>query len=514
MSQYHFSAQVISRADGRSSVKAAAYRAGEKLIDERTSEVCNYPRKKVLGSAIFLPNGQSMDRAKLWNAVEAAHKRGDAVVAREFNIAFPLGLTQEEREALAFEYAEGVAKRYNVAADACLHPPDKVTENDLKVDPDRFKMPDGKGGWHNGNWHFHVQLSACYVNEDGTMGKKCVELDPIHMQRVNAQRKKEGLEPLLNAVEFERKAWADLCNQHLEKAGLDLRVDHRSFADQGIVDHAPTTHHGAAARATERKTGKKSDRRLADEAAQQEWLKARAIEAAQAKILKAQILAAENLVDELQEQAAVAARALIFNDLALTVLPPAPAVADEFTKGEASPQKPLPAQSQATAPAQKKPDAEPPLTREQLDTAWNAAAVEYERKKVRLESKVETFKALKARIDAPARLAQKRPFLAFVDAHAFRVKEFEQARQAAAMAASKMPALKAEIEALKPEVGNLRNTERGLFKQLQEAAKKEHEAHFAAKERQRLDEQRRATKLANAYSTAERQKNNAQERPS
>ena len=56
-----------------------------------------------------------------------------------------------------------------------------------------------------------------------------------------------------------RKAWADEMNLHLERAGYDVRVDHRSFKAQGI-DRQPTVHEGVSAIRMERK-GRKSDRR-------------------------------------------------------------------------------------------------------------------------------------------------------------------------------------------------------------------------------------------------------------
>ena len=56
-----------------------------------------------------------------------------------------------------------------------------------------------------------------------------------------------------------RKAWADEMNLHLERAGYDVRVDHRSFKAQGI-DRQPTIHEGVFAIRMERK-GRKSDRR-------------------------------------------------------------------------------------------------------------------------------------------------------------------------------------------------------------------------------------------------------------
>jgi ATP-dependent exoDNAse (exonuclease V) alpha subunit len=42
-----------------------------------------------------------------------------------------------------------------------------------------------------------------------------------------------------------REHWADLANERLLQAGLDVRVDHRSYKDQGI-DLEPTSHLGRA----------------------------------------------------------------------------------------------------------------------------------------------------------------------------------------------------------------------------------------------------------------------------
>jgi len=42
-----------------------------------------------------------------------------------------------------------------------------------------------------------------------------------------------------------REHWADLANQHLMRAGYDVRIDHRSFKDQDI-ELEPTRHLGKA----------------------------------------------------------------------------------------------------------------------------------------------------------------------------------------------------------------------------------------------------------------------------
>ena len=49
-----------------------------------------------------------------------------------------------------------------------------------------------------------------------------------------------------------RKAWADISNDYLERAGSPERIDHRSNAERGI-DEIPTVHMGVAACQMEKK---------------------------------------------------------------------------------------------------------------------------------------------------------------------------------------------------------------------------------------------------------------------
>ena len=49
-----------------------------------------------------------------------------------------------------------------------------------------------------------------------------------------------------------RAAWADVTNRHLETAGHEERIDHRSHADRGLTEQ-PTIHEGVVARALEKK---------------------------------------------------------------------------------------------------------------------------------------------------------------------------------------------------------------------------------------------------------------------
>ena len=240
MAVYHFSAKTVSRSAGRSSTAAAAYRAAERIVDERTGEIHDYTRKGgVVAREVILPGGGTMERAALWNKVEAHHKRGDATVAREFVVALPAELDPTQRQDLARSYARELADRYRVAVDVNVHAPGK--EGDQR------------------NHHAHILLSACYANTAGTLGKKAVELDPIHCQRHG----------LANVVEVERERWEQLANQALEKAGQEARIDHRSLEAQGITDRMPGVHLGPTATAIER-SGRESDvgRRAREQAAE------------------------------------------------------------------------------------------------------------------------------------------------------------------------------------------------------------------------------------------------------
>lgn len=256
MAIYHLSAKPISRAQGRSATGAAAYRAGVEITDERTGLVHDYTRKGgVLHSELILPGGGTADRAEFWNGIEAHHKRGDAVLVREVEISLPTELTAEQRQALAVGYARELADRYGVAADVALHAPRTVTDRELEKNPDQHHETDPETGRrHNGNWHAHIMLSACHVQPDGTLGKKAVELDPIHCQRAKIE----------NMADRERARWGELANAALERHGHEARIDHRSHAERGI-EAEPSQHLGPQAHGYERRTGQPSAKRIQQE---------------------------------------------------------------------------------------------------------------------------------------------------------------------------------------------------------------------------------------------------------
>ena len=73
MAIYHASMKPVSRSSGRSAVASAAYRAGERLTNERDGITHDFSRKQgVEHTEIVLPEGSdadwARDRSDLWNA--------------------------------------------------------------------------------------------------------------------------------------------------------------------------------------------------------------------------------------------------------------------------------------------------------------------------------------------------------------------------------------------------------------------------------------------------------------
>ncbi len=225
MAQYRFSAQVIKRSDGRSAVAAAAYRAGEQMIDERLEMSFDYRnRGGVEHRETMLPDGAPTDfadRSTLWNAVEAAERRADAQVAREVQLSLPHELSFEQRRELVRDFVQTAFVDKGMIADVAMHAPD--TEGDQR------------------NYHAHVMLTTRRVDAGG-FGAKAREWNS-----------REQLQEW-------REQWAVVQNRHLAQAlGPDApTVTHKSLEDQGLAREA-TVHLGPTASAIERK-GERSER--------------------------------------------------------------------------------------------------------------------------------------------------------------------------------------------------------------------------------------------------------------
>ncbi|HCX5354388.1 TPA: MobA/MobL family protein, partial [Escherichia coli] len=88
------------------------------------------------------------DRHKLWNEVNKIEKNYNAQFAREFNVALPLELSNQEQENLTLEFCQEAFVDRGMVADIAIH-------------RDELNNP-----------HFHVMLTVRPFNEDGTWGFK------------------------------------------------------------------------------------------------------------------------------------------------------------------------------------------------------------------------------------------------------------------------------------------------------------------------------------------------------
>ena len=220
MAIYHLAVKSVSRSTGRSAVAAIAYRAGVELVNERDGLVHDYTRRGGVEDAfIVVPEGAewAQDRSALWNAAEAAEKRKDAKVAREYELGLPAELDAGQRRDLVRAFAEDIRDRYGVAVDAAIHAPHDYGD-------DR-------------NHHAHVMTTTRVVDAEG-LGAKTRQLDV---------RSSASIE-----VEEIRASWAAQVNDALELAQVAERVDHRSYARQG-VEMEPTVKMGHASAAIERR---------------------------------------------------------------------------------------------------------------------------------------------------------------------------------------------------------------------------------------------------------------------
>ena len=224
-------AQVISRGAGRSIVSAAAYRHRARMLDEQVGTTFSYRggAGELKHEELALPDqipawlqtaiaGKTVAAASeaLWNAVDAFETRSDAQLARELIIALPEELTRAENIALVQEFVRETMTSEGMIADWVYHDKD-------------------------GNPHIHLMTALRPLTEKGFGPKKVAVLgasgQPLRV--VTPDRPNGKIVYKLWAGDKEtmkawKIAWAETANRHLALAGHDIRLDGRSYAEQGL----------------------------------------------------------------------------------------------------------------------------------------------------------------------------------------------------------------------------------------------------------------------------------------
>jgi ATP-dependent exoDNAse (exonuclease V) alpha subunit len=222
----------VEKVGGVSAVAAAAYRSGEAIVDERQRELgtrlepYDYGAKgHILHTEIMTPEGDlpewATHRSALWNAVERAEKRKDAVVAREVEVMLPRELSMAENLTLVRRLCADQFVSKGLIVDLAIHEP---TASD--------------GLPHK---HCHIMITPRPIGPEGFHAYK----DQTFWWAGQGDKSKEELEKL-------RAIWARMQNDALAAAGSSARVDHRSLAaqreeaiDQAAQAHAAGQEHAA-----------------------------------------------------------------------------------------------------------------------------------------------------------------------------------------------------------------------------------------------------------------------------
>lgn len=226
MALFSWSMQIIKRSAGRSVVAASAYRAGERLHDDRQNITHDYTRRSgVEHKALLVPGDapawcNGLDRQMLWNKVEAGEKRKDAQTARELRIMIPRELAPDQRIAVVSDYLTRSFVSKGMVADVAWH---------NKVASDGQEQP-----------HAHVLLTMRPLTETGFGPKSRHDWVPDPEGRVH-----EDGRPVMvvsnrdswNSPDYFEQCrvdWENITNAALEKAGSAERIDRRSLLERGL----------------------------------------------------------------------------------------------------------------------------------------------------------------------------------------------------------------------------------------------------------------------------------------
>lgn len=168
-------------------------------------------------------------QARAWMDREEGADRKNARLGDKIRLALPRELNPDQRAALVRDFM-GDLGQGRVPWFAGIH----------QTGDDR----------HNPHVHVFVR------DRDIDSGKRVLRLSDS-----SRDREKAGLEP--KAVDWVRERWESVCNAHLDRAGIDARIDRRTLEAQGI-DRTPTIHIGPRAQHIENNVQRPTSRTRVD----------------------------------------------------------------------------------------------------------------------------------------------------------------------------------------------------------------------------------------------------------
>ena len=218
--------------NSHNTVGALAYRSGTKLLDEKTGEHQDYRKKSVDGVDLVLPKDApawavelkekiAVDKQagvqEFSSLVEGAEKRVDAQVYREMEFSLHRELTDAQNKELALEFIQDQMAGRGMMVLANFH---------FDVDEEGNRKP-----------HCHALMVTRRLEQGGLSLKKEREWNDC------------GL-----AWEL-RSQFCQYSNFKFKELGLDVEIDPRSYAEQGI-ELEPQSKLGKGASEMEARLGK------------------------------------------------------------------------------------------------------------------------------------------------------------------------------------------------------------------------------------------------------------------
>jgi len=288
MAIYHNEVKIITRGEGRSACAASAYLSCSAIYNNYDGVQHDYTQKSgLVWEQVFLPPMAPeawQDKEQLWNAVEAAEQSKESRLAREHIVALPVELNKDQWISVLTEYIQTQFVDEGMCVHVAIHDTDGHNPHAHIMTTVRPLNPDGT--WQNktekeylcirnGEERGFTAAEFKEARNDGwekqypyLVGKKKVYMPmsegEAHGYERTSKHPKNTRYGRQNPIAARwnseeqlqqwRIAWDVVVNKHLERAGSEERIDHRSHADRGIDEH-PTIHEGVAARILEKKGG-------------------------------------------------------------------------------------------------------------------------------------------------------------------------------------------------------------------------------------------------------------------
>jgi hypothetical protein len=228
MAIYHLNARVGSRSSGQSAAAKFAYicREGRYADGKRVDK-----EELVHADSGNMPAWAKENPALYWHSADL-YERSNGRLFQQVEIALPVELSDKERLQLAREFALA------------------LSTTEAGPLPYTFAVHRGKGKNGKGaNPHAHIIVSERvgdgYDRTPETWFKRAADTKK-QTPELGGAKKSAAFQPREWLGEV-RELWATRANGALDLAGKEERIDHRSYAAQGI-EQLPTIHEGPNAR--------------------------------------------------------------------------------------------------------------------------------------------------------------------------------------------------------------------------------------------------------------------------